>query len=165
MKINNNYGFSLIELLLVITMLSIVVVASTSLLFTTMSGSNKASGLAIVKQNGDHAISYIERQTREAESVECDTDPNPDELNLTDVDGNPITITTETATGRIVTIVPPDITYLTSDELLAENFTCEVDLGDPAVVQVNFRMTLAPGGIPSETATESFQTRVSLRTY
>jgi prepilin-type N-terminal cleavage/methylation domain-containing protein len=159
-------GYTVLEVLLVIAILAIIAVASTNLLFSSLGGSSKASAVAIVKQNGDHAISILEKEVRLAKQADCplprDTLALYDDLgnsNIFQIQGNRVQITDESG-------VP---SFLTSDRLVAANFNCEVFPGafpsDPETVAVSFELTIAPGGDPKESFNQRFQARVSLRTY
>lgn len=154
-------GSSLLELLIVVVLTALVAVIATSLLFTTLGSSRKASGLVLVKQNGDQAIQLLERQIREAKSASC---PNPyNVLTITDQNDDDIVITL--SSDRVIQ-TPGG--FLTGDQLEAPVFVCSVVIGGagvPDFVEVSFTLTLAPGGRPAETVSEEFQTRVSLRTY
>ena len=54
-------GFTLVEILVVIGLLAIVVALGSNMFFTTLRGSTKSKTLTIVKQNGDYALSVMER--------------------------------------------------------------------------------------------------------
>jgi prepilin-type N-terminal cleavage/methylation domain-containing protein len=160
-------GYTIIELLIVIVLLASISITATTLLFTSLGGSGKASGLAVVKQSGDQAIQLIERQIRGAGSVSC---PAVNQLTITDSDGITATfeIVNDVAAGvdRVAYSGP---VFITSDELSASNFSCSLIStgiqGEPDVVEVQFTLAIAPGGRPSEAVTETFRTRTSLRNY
>ena len=157
-------GFSLLEVLVVISLVAVIAVTATQLLFTSLSGSGKASSLAVVKQNGDHAIGVIERNIRNAASVDCGVG---DSITITDSDGVVIvyTITTDQITQTAATDL-----YLTSDRLVAENLTCSIlsgTTGEPEIVSVSFLLRFGQPGVnkASEVASQVFESRVSLRNY
>lgn len=159
-----NKGSSLLELLIAVVLTAVVAVVATSLLFTTLGASGKASGLSYVKQNGDQAIQLLEREIREAKSANCTT---ATELLIVDEDGDDHVVTLDAATSSIQ-MTNPGNQILTSTDIEASVFTCVVTPGadgQPEVIRINFTLTLAPGGRPVETVSEDFQTFVSLRTY
>jgi prepilin-type N-terminal cleavage/methylation domain-containing protein len=161
---SDRVGYSLIELLIVVTLVAIISLTATSFLFSSLSGEGKASGLAAVKQNGDHAIGVIERASREASGVDC---PTPSSLTITNAAG--VDATFSIVSSRITSTTTSDV-YLTSDQIVAENFTCSLtsgSVGNPDVVLVSFQLRLGDPSTdrPEEVAVERFQTRVALRTY
>lgn len=151
------------EVLVVITLVAVIAVTATQMLFSTLSGSGKASSVTVVKQNGDHAIGVIERAIRNASDVDC---PVGDALTVSDRDGNPTVFSI--TTGKI-TVTTTGVFYLTSDRLVAEEFSCSVvaGYGSPDVVAVSFKLRKGTPGVnrASEVAVQRFGTRVSLRTY
>lgn len=159
-------AYSLLELLIVVTLVAIIAITATSLLFTSLGGEGKASGLAVVKQNGDHAIGLIEREIRSARSAECPA-PN-DSLTLTDAEGEDTTFSV-TSDRITATTVAGDV-FLTSDRIVAENFNCAITpgaVGTPDIVSASFRLRVGDPTVdrPSEIASQQFETRVTMRTY
>ncbi len=153
-------GSSLLELLIVVVLTAVIAVVATSLLFTSLGSSGKASGLAVVKQEGDQAIQLMERLIREAKNARC---PAGNSLEIIDQDGDSLFFDVDSAK---VQISPGG--HLTSDQVEATNFACSVELGTagvPDFVEVEFIITIAPGGRPAETVSQKFQTKVSLRAY
>jgi prepilin-type N-terminal cleavage/methylation domain-containing protein len=170
LKKNFSKGFSIVELLVVIALLTVITVVATSILYTSLGSSTKASGLEIVKQNGDQAIQFLERRIREAKEVSCvDLGGGNWELQVTD--RNYVVTNFRTvydSTNGVNRLAYGGSTYLTSAELNATAFSCAVisaGVGDPDVVAVSFTLQMSPGGRPSEAVVETFRTRTSLRTY
>lgn len=158
-------GYSLIEVLLAVTLIAVIMIAATQFLFTTLSGTGKATALAVIKQNGDHAVGVIDRRIRDAQSVDC---PTADSLLLTYTSATDTTFSI-TAFRVTLTTVSGDA-YLTSSRIVSENFTCLIISGIegvPDVVQVTFQLRLGNPGSdrPEEVVVEQFETRTSLRTY
>jgi len=150
-------GFTLIEILIVIGIFGILAFIGTNMFFTILKSSAKTRVLAEVKQNGNYAISVMERMVRNARSAECIsggvliTNPDRDTTNFF-CEG------TKIASKSGV--------YLTSDKVAATgcNFSCAGTT--PEVVTISF--TLSQSGTttrPEEEATIDFRTTVSLRTY
>lgn len=76
-------GFTLVELLVVISVLGIMAVMALQIFLSLIRSSTKTEVLGRVKQNGDYALSVMERMIRNSrEILECDTDhiliKNPD---------------------------------------------------------------------------------------
>jgi prepilin-type N-terminal cleavage/methylation domain-containing protein len=158
-------GYSLIELLIVITLVAFLAVTATNFLFTSLSGSGKASGLAVVKQNGDHTIGVIERRIRDAQAASC---PSADSLLLTDAGGEDTTFAV--TSDRVTSTTAAGDVFLTSERIVAESFSCSVISGaegTPDIVAISFQLRLGDPSTdrPEEVAVEQFETRVTMRTY
>ena len=168
-------GFTLIEMMIVVSLLGIIAVVGSGAFFSILRGSTKTKTLQMVKQNGDYAISVMERMIRNARRIE-------------EIDGQHIKIKNpdgETTTFRCCGSSP---NLLIASE--SGNLTCEsarltssgvkvdscssvftlVDPGQPeikpAVVKINFNLSPAVSSTrPEEQATVNFQTTVTLRNY
>lgn len=62
-------GFSLAEVLVVIAMVALIGVVITELFFRSFLGSNKASVIANIKQNGQLALETIDKTIRSADNI------------------------------------------------------------------------------------------------
>jgi len=166
----NNGGFSVLEVMLAIGILAIIAVASTNLLFSSIGGSSKASVVAMIKQNGEHTISAIEKEARFADNATC-----PGGILLLNFkEGNVTRFDLDPSTQRIRIGKAPNpsamfiYSFLTSERIQADSFTCTItpgDLGsDPDIVTVTITLNI-PGTNTKDSFIETFQTRVSLRTY
>lgn len=169
-------GYSLVELVMVVGLVSLLVLTVTVLLFTSLSGTGKAAGLAVVKQNGDYTIGVFERLLHDAKIVNCSFDGVNYKLVVTDKSG---TTTFKVEDDTSLTPVVPRVAansaafphnYLTSEKIFASNFWCKQTAGSqgiPDVISASFRLTFGKPGVdrPSEVASDTFETRVSLRTY
>lgn len=82
-------GISLIEVLVVITIFSVLGIIITRSIILSLQGSQKSVGLVAVRENLDYSIGVIERQLRNANSiVDCTNQPiNPQLLNYLDDNG------------------------------------------------------------------------------
>ena len=70
-NINNQKGVSLLELLVVITIFSVLAILATRGVLLTLRGSRKSDSLGRVRENLDYALSIMERQLRNADDVTC----------------------------------------------------------------------------------------------
>lgn len=66
-------GYTLIELMVMVALLSLVMIAMVSLFLTMLKAGGKASALARIKEEGDYAIQTMERQIRNADSIDTST--------------------------------------------------------------------------------------------
>ena len=152
-------GFTLIELLVVIVIVGLVGGIATVILSTTLQNASKGEMTREVKQNGDFALSIMERMIRNATGISS-CPGSSFELTITNPDGKNSTFS----------LSGPQIAsnggMLTSSKLTASNlsFSCTLTPGRPGFVVVTFNLT-GGGSRPSERARMDFRTSVSLRTY
>lgn len=66
-----NKGFTLVELLVVISISGVVMVILSQIFFSSLRGNNKAQVLAIIKQNGQNVIDTFDKNIRNADNVVC----------------------------------------------------------------------------------------------
>lgn len=174
-------GFTLLEIIVVIALLGIVGVMAVDIFFTSLRGGTKAETLKEIKQNGDFAISVMERMIRNAQEVTstCDgssmpsiTIRNPDYYETTfecvwDLIEEVAYIASSSAaiTSKNITLVRPGTPSpdCTSADL---TFTCSQTASKPETVSISF--TLYQKGVtsrPEERASVTFETTISLRNY
>jgi len=162
-------GFTLIEIMIVVGILGIIAVVGSGTFFSILRGSNKTKTLQMVKQNGDYAISVMERMIRNARvlinpttnsTVSSITIKNPDgSTTIFSCGGNPATIASNGAS-------------LLSNEVRVNdcNNIFNVSVGQPGIkppaVKINFSLSPAVSSSkPEEQAEVNFQTTVTLRNY
>jgi prepilin-type N-terminal cleavage/methylation domain-containing protein len=68
-RLVSNSGFTLVEMVVVVVLLSILMVAVIGLFLTVLKNGGKATAIARVKQEGDYTISTIERRLRYATKI------------------------------------------------------------------------------------------------
>ncbi|HUV72185.1 MAG TPA: type II secretion system protein [Clostridia bacterium] len=154
-KIVSKAGFSLIEMIVVITILGLVAVIASGFLLTTMMAGSKAEATKEVRQNGDYAISVMETLILSSRSVGCTAGQSG--INVTDLEGN---MTTFLCQGTKIT---SNSASLTGSNVAVSNcqFTCETDLGIPTAVGIGFSVSQAGTNLrAAEKATMSFSTKV-----
>jgi prepilin-type N-terminal cleavage/methylation domain-containing protein len=167
-------GYTLVEMMVVVALLSIVGVAVVAMFLTTSRGGGKAGAIALVKQEGDYALTTMERYIHFAKSVDtatCDVlgtssmsivvrdeDPaNPDKRVVFDMNGT-------NQIQRTITTLPagtPVAAVLTSNkvEVSGLEFICAQSTNGVTTVDVDFMVTPIGGDV----VTENFHTRVVLR--
>lgn len=161
-------GFSLVEVLIIVSLLAIVLLIGSDLFFTTLKGASKAEIVKEIKQNGNFALGIMERMIRNSRALDCSGTPG--QLSLTNPDQGETTFRLDSS-NRIASESALGPFLLTSPETPAASFSiiCSPSppqTGRPTVVTVQFRLT-APGGLTrtEETAQVDFQTQVSTRNY
>jgi len=160
-----NYGFSMVELLVVLGIFSFVVVITTQSLIDTLRGSRKSESIISVKENLNLAFSVMERQVRNAQSVEpCSGSP---ETQITFKDASGVTGNFSCVGIGAGGYITWNAVRLTSDKV--DVTSCEMTcvsggFGAPPYVRVyiSAKDAVASG---AEGAEVSSETRIMLRTY
>jgi prepilin-type N-terminal cleavage/methylation domain-containing protein len=75
-------GFSLIEMLVVITVFSILAILATQSLATSLRGTRKSESIGHVRENIEFAMSMMERSLRTASELECPIPATPSRLDF-----------------------------------------------------------------------------------
>lgn len=162
-KTVNNSAFSLIEILIVITIFAVIGLLSTRSVFLTIRGSKKSDSLVRVRENVNYSLSVIERQLRNSESVTC---PNgsPNTLNYISLEGTATTFSC--VTGGADKYIASGSGRLTSADISVTScaFTCTVGVNSPPSVKV-----IIEAEDTESTAVEkgrvSIQTEIVVRNY
>ncbi len=161
----NIQGYSLVELMVVVVLLAVLVTTMVGLFLTTLTSGGKANSLARIKEEGDYAMSTMERLIRSGSNADCTA---ADELTVTELsdapsapssiynrDGTRLRIRTNGSTGptRLITSDNVIVTSLT--------FNCTEGTGfnQGDMVTIEFVMRAA-GDLQT---TETFNSRVVLR--
>lgn len=148
-------GFSLIEMIVVMTILGLVAVIASGFLLTSMMAGNKSEITKEVRQNGDYAISVMETLILSSRSVGCTA--NGTGVNVTDLEGNTTTFLCE---GTKIT---SNSASLTGSNVAVSNcqFTCEAEFGKPTAVGIGFSVSQAGTNLrAAEKASMSFSSKV-----
>lgn len=169
-----NIGYTLIELLIVVAILGTVGFTATQIFFTVLQSTAKADLTREVKQNGDYAISNMEKMIRNAKSVSCGSGA----IILENFE-TPATQTTFNLSGTVPQQIASSSAFIggasTSQGMLtntkvsasALSFNCNSVAGKPDLVTISFTLSQAnaTAARPEERASMNFQTTVSLRNY
>jgi prepilin-type N-terminal cleavage/methylation domain-containing protein len=153
-------GFSLIEALVVLSIFATLSVVATQALITSFRGVKKTDNSAKVRQSLDFALSVIERQLRNADSVSC---PSSGRVDYIDKDGFPTYFSYDPISQSIAS----GPAALTSDAILitSASFTCTSQtLSVPASVTIDI-VGRESGTQTGESAVLDVSTKVYLRTY
>lgn len=160
MKLKIKTGMSLVEILIAVSIFAIIGVLATRSLSLSITGAKKSDSLVRVRENINMPVSVIERQLRNAESVDC----NASSQTLLSYISSEGLSTSFTCSG---TYLSSGSARLTSDDinLTACSFTCtQVDSNEPPIVKV----TLTAEDNTStgkEKATVSTVTEIVARNY
>lgn len=166
-------GFSLIELLIVVSLTVMLMLAASTIFLTFLVGNTRISSDQIIKQEGQYALNQMEFLLRNSlellpnnNGYKCQ--PGMTEIRFKSIDGGVTTLMKEADNG-IDKIASNSEVYLTSDSVeIVEGpiFDCSqtADEGKP---YVNFRFTLRRGNLAVDPAKEvveqEFQAGTSIR--
>ena len=157
MKNKNIFGFTMIEMLVFLSILIIILSVSFSLLLTTLNNSAKAEALKEVWQNGDFAISSMERYIVSSKSTECLSEQS---LLVTKLDGGTINFSCQNEA------ISSDSAFLTNDQVFVSGclFECTQEEGLAGMVNISFIVTTGEEDLrSSEKASLPFETKIIVR--
>ena len=165
-------GFTLIEMMIVISLMVMLLLTSTSLFFTSLIGSSKTNASAQVKQEGDFALGQMEFLLRNAIQVQGNCTLGMTEITFKSLDSGVTTLLAETdpSDGRDkIASQAATNQYLTSGGLELINgpvFNC-VNNGDgsPPYVEMTFSLRKGTPGVDQarDIVEETFSTGTSVR--
>lgn len=171
MNEENNQGFSLIEMLVVLVVFSILIILSTQAVFLTLRNAKKAENLVKVRQNLDNAVGVMERGLRSASYIDCYSQTDDKSIAFDDVDGNGVTYSCTLGGTITEEVLGPNARSgnLTSDEvsMAACTFDCyppNPSNGVPPKVTIDLEAQ-SVGSSGTEAATVSTRTQVYVRIY
>jgi len=176
MKQSNNRniyrGFTLIELLVVTAIILVIIGAVSNSFFSSLRGSTKTTVMNEAKQNGDYALSVMERMIRNAVDVtsSCVGDAL-DSLTITNLDGGSTTFVCPSSPEvRIASLsgLLETPSYLTSEKIQVLESGCEFICSQTSsisskIVKIKFtiqQLTTIPGITPRP----EDQTRIDFET-
>lgn len=161
-KRRQNKGFSLIEILVVVSIFAIIGVLTTRSLYQTLKSARKSDSLVRVRENVNYALGIIERQIRAAEKVDCTA---VTALNLPYIAGDGVSTSfncTLGASGRIAS--GSAILTSTDVSVTACNFTCTQIVNYPP--SINITVTAEDNtSSGAEKGSVTTQTEIILRNY
>lgn len=189
-RINKNLGFTLIEMLVVISSLALLILAGSNLFFASLFGSSKSEAIKEVRQNGEYALKVMEETIKNSYGVDlCQSGqvdvpnniiniPEEPEVIVKDKENNKITfkvlLDDESESYRVASMssVPPTTTYyLTSNKVEVKKFnvTCH-DQGFtqnlPTQISFNFELSIGKADYtPERRATMTFSATVTSRNF
>jgi prepilin-type N-terminal cleavage/methylation domain-containing protein len=162
MAVGRNKGFTLIELMVSISILGILAVTATTIFFRTFRGSGKTETLVTVEQSGTYLLSIMERFIKGALQVTAVGDGNcpgsGESLSLVNADGGEtvFALSEGSITSNSAKISPSEVTI--SDLL----FDCTRTSGAPDKIAVSFDLTYtnqAEGAESDQTFTSTYVLR------
>ncbi len=165
--LNSKRGFTLVEILVAISVMAIIMVMGSNMFFTILKGATKTRVLTEVKQNGNYAVSVMQRMIRNAKRVE---NQGSNHITIRNPDGEETTfrfyfnpyflIASESAglTGSNARLTSENV------KLISGTFShTEGGESQPDKVVINFILSRTEGARVEETASVDFKTTVILR--
>ncbi|PIT89377.1 MAG: hypothetical protein COU27_00580 [Candidatus Levybacteria bacterium CG10_big_fil_rev_8_21_14_0_10_36_7] len=179
MKIKKEKGYTLIELLTVISILIILFSIIGGILHSSLRGSSKAKITTAVAQNGNYALSIISNIIISSKAVtkvggvdvaDCTASPSGQTITLSRADGgvSVLSCTNDTISSNSASLI--DTTSVRVDSTSISNcyFYCNQIAGDPyAVPIVGFGFTLQEKSATlfENKSASKFESSASLRNY
>ncbi|MBI2103913.1 prepilin-type N-terminal cleavage/methylation domain-containing protein [Candidatus Woesebacteria bacterium] len=161
-------GYSLFELMVVMTLFAILMLVATQSLLLSLKSSTKSESLGRVKENLEYVISVMERQLHSAKSVYACTptciSANTKRLDYINQDGIASFFScTIGADGYIAS----GSARITSDEVAISDcsFTCCQQTGTPPEVMIKVSAEDKTSSTGEQKARATTETRVLLRQY
>lgn len=153
-------GFSLIEILVVLSVFILLVFISNQIFFSTLRGTSKTQAITTVKQNGNYAVSIVQRALYNSKGlISC----TADRVNYYDADGKQ-TFFSCSQLGTDNAYIASDSARLTSEDVRVANcaVSCKLTTA-PQEVELNFTLEKRDAIRIQEKAAFDFKTRVVLR--
>ena len=157
-------GFTLIEILVVLTIFGIIALIGGQILTATIKGKNKAEATAKVKSEGNYVISVMEREIHSAQNIiNC----TGNQIDYTDADGKQKTFYWDAQGSTIKSGLLSSPQNLTSTYVSVITFTLCSPPTSPNTVTIDFTLSKrTPSGSTlrkDEQAQVNFKTQILLR--
>lgn len=167
-----NKGFGLLEIMIAVAILGIIVVIGSNSFFSILRGSTKTKNLQLVKQNGDYALSVMERMIRNARMIiEPSSDGTTNFITILNPDGGQTTFSCEgneedkKITSNSASLISNETKITSSCDGFFNIISGKPGL-KPATVEINFTLGLTgTTSLPHERIEIPFKTAVTLRNY
>ena len=158
----NKKGFSLIEILVVLTIFAIVAVLSFKAIFLTLRGARKSDATVKVRDTLDYTVGTIERHLRNADSiVSCGSSTS--KISYLDSLGNPGSFSC-LGSGTDMYVASGSARLTNSSVTVTCSFVCETSTTGPSSITINLTGTdINTTG--AEGATVTVSTKIYLRNY
>lgn len=174
--LKNNKGYTIVELLAVVSILVILSGIITGILYSTLRGSSKTKITTEVVQNGDYALSLITSMIIDSENVtqiggvdiaDCTASPSGTSITFQRLDGS---TTSLSCSGN--SLSSGSATLINDQQVQVKSgscaFYCDQKSDDPyavPIVGVEFTLEDKSSGLFESKSQSSFKTAVSLRNY
>lgn len=163
-KIKSSKGLSLVEILIVISVFAVLTIIASNAIFLTLKGAKKSDSQIRVRENLNYAISVVERQIRNSQSVVCPT--TSDQLEYVSLEGLNSSFSCQSEGDGFY--IASGSARLTSMDVTVLNcqLTCvQSTPNNPPRVIINLTGRDANVSSNVEGATVSIETQISVRNY
>lgn len=162
-KTVNNRAFSLVEILIVVSIFAVIGLLSVRSISQTLKSAKKSDSLVRVRENVNYSLAVIERQLRNSESITC---PNASTSLLTYVSLEGTTTSFSCVTSGTDKYIASGSGRLTSSDISVStcSFSCTQDVNNPAIVKINIVAEDAVG-TSTERGSVTTQTEIVVRNY
>lgn len=170
-----NSGFTLVELLVVITLVGLIGAIISQSFILGIRSQSKSEIVKEVKQNGDYALSVIDEMVRNATDITLFCNTSTDQLSIVNQDGG--TTTFDCSSDKEIASISgaaPTPFPITNDRVIVTNcnfrIVCPTPPLSPKYVFISFTVKQAavpnqPTPLPENRASIEYQTTISLRNY
>lgn len=160
-----NTGISLLEILVVITVFAVLGIIIARSVFLTLGGSKKSDSQVKIRENVNYALSIIERQIRNANSIV--TCPNSPTTTLEYLDENGVSASFSCVNvGGSDSYIASSSARLTSGDIQIVSCSLACIPGDGGVPQsVKINVTAQDAASATAESYVDFTTEIFLRTY
>jgi prepilin-type N-terminal cleavage/methylation domain-containing protein len=136
--IKNKKGFSIIEILVVISIFAVIGVLTTSAVSLTLRGGKKSDSLVRVRENVNYSLAVIERQIRNSDVITTCTGSPTSTISYTSLEG--ISTSFSCVTPGTSGYIASGSARLTSTDISITScsFTCtQIDANNPPSIRVS----------------------------
>ena len=166
-------GFTLIELMVAVSIIGVVLLAVTQMLVQSLVGAAKAEAITRVKNNGDTALVAMERAIREGQELDitpnqfdCTVAAGKPRVQFMNVAGNRVVI--QENSGRLSITEGSNSRYITETDVIIEPGTLKFRCVDEAnsrrdKVRISFELSFNGGARASRNVSTNFYTSVMMR--
>ncbi len=158
-------GYSLIELMVVMSLFTLLILVSTQTLFLSIKQTTKSEALNKVNENVEHVVSVMERQIRNAKSiVQC---PNTNTSTISYITSSGVQSSFSCVNTGTDGYITSDSSILTdsSISIVSCTITCQLNTAAPPSVTFNIEAQSKSATLGAEKARATSKTTVLLRQY
>ena len=171
-------GYTIAELLAVMSILIVISGVITGILYSTLRGSNRVKITTEVTQNGTYALGFMTRAINDSRNIvsiggtpiaDCTADPNPSgkSIVIKRIDG----ATTEfECSGAELTV--DNVSLINTDQIQSDLASCTFsctqttdDLYSVPIINIEFKLEDRDATLPEARSSSTFKTSVLLKNY
>ena len=167
MKKTNQKGFSLIEMMVVITIFAVIGIIVTSSVILTIAGAKKSESIIKARENLDYALNVIERNIRNANSIVGCSGDSSYAIKYLDQNNTSASFSC-IGMGGVDSYIASGSSNLrltsTTVKIVGCNFSCVTSTSSPPLVIIDLSVQNA-GSSGIQSSNVSASTQIYLRNY